>query len=279
MAETPAVVAARADTLVALGRRADARALLVARHEHDRDAQATLLMRASDLAREDGDVDAARTALDRVLALSPAASLHLLAQARMAQLEAASDLTGGLAALDALADGAPTATGRAAVLGIAADTLADAGRFADALARLDAAPASSDVAPQRARLLARWIARLAAEDDVTGVTIVYTLHRTALDGAASPETARTIADAFARIGLREAALRILRLRDPGDDPRTTAAIVALTAPPAEPSHDPPIASLADDAEPVVRRGVALLAHTQPFAPTLVAASSGDGHGR
>src|SRR6185369_17993576 len=92
-------------------------------------------------------------------------------RARIARLDALVSLDRGLAALEALGVGAPSAAVRADVVGVAAETLADAGRYDDALARLavpeDAMPAESDSMLARAdALLARWFERLAAANDV-----------------------------------------------------------------------------------------------------------------
>jgi hypothetical protein len=73
-------------------------------------------------------------------------------------------------------------------------------------------------------LLARWFERLAATDDAAGIVTLYAKHRTVIDTHAGGATARRIADALDRMALPEAALRLLRLRDRGDDPAHTMAV-------------------------------------------------------
>jgi hypothetical protein len=130
----------------------------------------------------------------------------------------------GLAALEALAVGAPSAAVRADVVGVAAETLADAGRYDDALARLavpdDATPAESDGMLARAdALLARWFEQLATADDVAGIVTLYAKHRTVIDTHADGATARGSRARSNGWRFPDAALRLVRLRDRGDDRR------------------------------------------------------------
>jgi tetratricopeptide (TPR) repeat protein len=229
-AADPDALLARADSLVAVGRRADGRAVLT--HPDtalEPPAQVALLARMADLAREDGDFVSARAALDRALGLRLDAGTRLVVQGRVARLDGAVGTERALATLGELAARAGSTAVRTALDGIAADTLADAGRFDEALARLaprdGVAPAEETaVGSHRDALLARWIAGLTQAGDAAGVVTVYATHRTTIDTRATPATARLVAEALAGMGLPEPALRVLQQRDPGDDAATAIAI-------------------------------------------------------
>jgi tetratricopeptide (TPR) repeat protein len=228
----PATLRDRADSLLALGRRADARALL-ARPVPDMDpeSQATLLMRAADLARDDGDLHAARTVLDRTLGWRIGAVTRTAVSARLAQLDAVVSPDRAIAGLDAIAATAPTLAARADVLGLVAETLAESGRYEQGLARLAVPPGAGGevvdaVLAHRDGVLARWIDRLATAGDPATLVLVYARHRTSVDTRASTTTARQVASALVRVRLLAPALRLLRLRDPGDDAAHGLAIAA-----------------------------------------------------
>jgi len=271
----PATAVVRVESLLALGRRAEARALLASPVEAlDVEARADQMLRAGELAREDGDLVAARAAFERALGLRVGPGQRTSLRARIARLDALVSLDRGLAALEALAMGAPSAGVRADVVGVAAETLADAGRYDDALARLavpdDATPAESDATLARAdALLARWFARLEATHDVAGIVTLYAKHRTVIDTHADGATARRIADALARMALPEAALRLLRLRDRGDDPTHGLAVVRAALEAGEPvlARDALARLAPDDLAPPLRAERARLA-------AAVAAASG-----
>jgi tetratricopeptide (TPR) repeat protein len=226
----PATTLDRADSLLAVGRRQDARALLAKPPaELGPTAQATLLARAAKLAREDGDLSAARAALEGALGLRIGPGARTGLQARLARLDGVVSPARAIATLEALAIGAPSATVYADVVGLVAETLADTGRYGEALARLEALDGTpmgegGAALAHREAVLAHWIDRLSAAGDPTGVASVFARHRTMLETHASPETARRIAEALTRVGLPEAALRVLRMRDPGDDPAHTLAV-------------------------------------------------------
>jgi tetratricopeptide (TPR) repeat protein len=233
--ECPRVTAAlvpigeRADSLVAAARRVDARALL--EREGDTlevEARATALVRAADLAREDGDVAAARRALERVLGSRIGAATRLRVQAELARVDAAGDAERAIARLEALAASAPTASLRVDLVAVLAETLADTGRFEDALARLrqpDARSTDDAVALAHAdAVLARWIAKLDGRGDAVGIVVVYARHRTPLDTRASSATVRAVAHALVGTGLADAAVRVLRLRRPADEPAYALAL-------------------------------------------------------
>ena len=241
----PTTAHERADSLLALGRRPEARALLTrATDGLDVAAQANLLVRAAELAREDGDPNANRNALERALGLRIGRGTRAGVQARLARLDALVSPARALATLDALAANAPTAAMRGDVVGLMAETLADAGRFEDALARLAVpAEATDDEADamlvRRGAILARWFDRLAAADDPAGIVALYARHRTTVDTHASSATARRVAGALTRMALPGPALRVLRLRDRGDDPAHRLAVVEAAIVAGEPA-------LADD---------------------------------
>jgi tetratricopeptide (TPR) repeat protein len=223
-AELASMIEARAATLLAAGRRPDARALLAAPAAAlPIDDQARLLVHAADLAREDGDLEGARQALDRVLGLHVSAAMRVIAQAHSARLDAFVSPDRAVTALEALAAGAPTPAVHAEVLAQIAETLADAGRFEDALARLDRSDEIDSAARRQLvehhdAILARWIGAQAAAGDPVGIATVYASHRTAIDTRASRATTLQVAGALGAVGLPAAALRVLRLRQPPDDP-------------------------------------------------------------
>jgi tetratricopeptide (TPR) repeat protein len=229
-ATDPDAILAHASSLAAAGRRADARAMLTDPPDGlDAAAQATLLARAADLARADGDLVAARAALERALGLRLDAATRLVVQARLARIDAAVGPERALAAIEALVARAPSSAVRTELACLAAATLADAGRFDDALVRVVApdggTPADeATLATHRDALLARWIAGLAQAGDPAGVVTVYATHRTTVDARATSGTARLIASALGTMGLPDAALRVLRQRDPGDDAAMTIAV-------------------------------------------------------
>ena len=256
------------------------------------------MLRAGELARDDGDLVAARAAFERALGLRIGPGQRTSLRARIARLDALVSLDRSLAALEALAVGAPSTAIRADVVGVVAETLADAGRYDDALSRLavpdDATPAESDGMLARAdALLARWFERLAAADDVAGIVTLYAKHRTVIDTHADGATARRIANALERMALPEAALRLLRVRDRGDDPALSAECVRLEAA-ARGSAGPPAddaSSVADAADarrvaertaaddPVVRRALALVDATSRFGVDVAPPAADDAGAR
>ena len=128
--------------------------------------------------------------------------------------------------METLATTAPTPAAHAEVLGLLAATLADAGQFGPALRRLETttdAP-SALVLAHRDAVLARWITSLDAANDGPGVAVLYARHHLAIDTRAASPTARQVARALMDLGLAAPALRLLRLRDPGDDPGHALAI-------------------------------------------------------
>ena len=295
----PSTALARAQSLLALGRRAEARVLLASPSEAlDVEARADQMLRAGELAREDGDLVAARAAFEHALGLRIGPGQRTSLRARIARLDALVSLDRGLAALEALGVGAPSAAVRADVVGVAAETLADVGRYDDALARLavpdDATPAESDGMLARAdALLARWFERLAATDDVAGIVTLYAKHRTVIDTHADGATARRIANALERMALPEAAQRLLRVRDRGDDPalsaeraRIEAAVAASAVPPAV-DDTSRVADAADARrvaegaadDPVVRRALALVDATSRFGVNVAPSATGDAGAR
>src|SRR6185503_15545029 len=122
-------------------------------------------------------------------------------QARLARLDAVVSADRAITSLETLDGSAPTLAGRADVLGLVAETLAEAGRFDEALARL-AVPDDATgtvvetILGHRDVVLARWIARLAAAGDASGVVAVYARHRTPIDTRSSVTTARQVASAL-----------------------------------------------------------------------------------
>jgi tetratricopeptide (TPR) repeat protein len=228
--QLPTTVSDRVESLLAVGRRADARALLARPiQDLDAEAQAKLWMRSAELAREDGDLHSARTSLDRALGARIGPATRVAVQARLARLDAAVNADRAIAMLQALDTNAPTLAGRADVLGLVAETLSEAGRFDEALARLAIPPHAvggvvDTILGHRDAVLARWIARLTAAGDTAGVVTVYARHRTPIDTRASAATARQVASALARASLHGAAVRVLRLRDSGADPGHALAI-------------------------------------------------------
>jgi len=222
------VIEGRADSLLALGRRADARALLAQESQAlTADEQARLLVRAAELAHDDGDTEGARRALDRVLGLRVSTALRSIAQAHLARLDGLVAPDRAVESLEHLAATAQTPASRAGIVEQIAETLADAGRFEAALARLgrtaDADGGSMRFDARADAILARWLARLAEAGDVVGIATVYAAHRTAIDTRAQVGTTLVVADALGRVGLPVAALRLLRLRESDDDP-----LLALT---------------------------------------------------
>jgi len=144
-----------------------------------------------------------------------------------------------VASLEALAATAPTSAARADVVGLIAETLADAGRYEDALVRLivpDGATTADQAAvlEHRSLVLARWIERLDAGDDPAGIVTVYARHRTTVDTHADGPTARRVASALARMRLPGPALRVLRLRDHDDDPVHVLALAGAALDAGEP---------------------------------------------
>ena len=237
----PTTVLERVDSLLAVGRRDDARALL-GRGVADLDvgSQATLLVRAAELAREDGDLVTTRNLLERALGMRIGPAARTGIQARLTRLDGLVSPERAVASLEALAANAPTSAARADVVGLIAETLADAGRYEDALARLtvpDGATADDQeaVLEHRSLVLGRWIERLDAGDDPAGIVTVYARHRTAVDTHASAATARRVATALARMRLSGPALRVLRLRDHGDDPAHTIALAGAALDAGDPA--------------------------------------------
>ncbi|MGH7896069.1 MAG: tetratricopeptide repeat protein, partial [Candidatus Binatia bacterium] len=173
--ELASVIEGRAKSLLAVGRRAEARAVLAQGSGGlDPDVQARLLIRAADQAREDGDLEAARDALDRVIGLRVSAPMRITAQAHLARLDGLVGPDRAVEGLEHLAASVPAPALRAEVLGQAAETLADAGRFEVALVRLARASVgdgsgTGHLEPHRDAILARWIAHLAGTDDAIGI--------------------------------------------------------------------------------------------------------------
>jgi tetratricopeptide (TPR) repeat protein len=236
----PTTALARADSLLAIGRRADARALLTRSADRlDVAAQAAHLTRAAELARLDGDLVAARAALERALGLRIGFGDRIRIQARLARIDAMVGPERALATLENLATAAPPSV-RGDVVGVIAETLADADRHADALARLtvpeEASPDEVEaVLTRRDAILARWIEHLAAADDAAGTIALYARHRTAVDTRAGAATARRVADALRRMALPAPALRLLRLRDRGEDPTLSVALADAAVAAGEPA--------------------------------------------
>jgi tetratricopeptide (TPR) repeat protein len=225
-----ATITERADSLLAVGRRADARRMLEQPSDVlDLESEAAALMRGADLAREDGDLDAARNGLERGLGLRVGPATRVRIQARLARLDVGVAPDRAVASLETLVTTAPTASVRADVIGQVAEALADAGRFEQALARLDR-PDARDATDAEAMLahrdavLAHWLEQLAQRGDPIDLTTVYGRHRTSIDTRASTATARIVARALGRVGLAAPALRVLRLRDPGDEPVHSLAV-------------------------------------------------------
>jgi len=221
-------IAARADSLLAIGRRDEARALLARLVAGlDSELQAALLVRAAELAREDGLLDDARAALDRALGLRIGPLTRMAVEARIVRLGAAVNVDRALASLETLATMAPTPAARFDAIAIAAETLADSGRFEEALAHL-VVPAATTLpdllSAHRDAILARWLAQLAAAGEDVGIVAVYARHRTTIDTRASTTTIRQVASALGHLGLAKPALRALRMRDGGDDPHHAIAI-------------------------------------------------------
>ena len=164
------------------------------------------------------DPDAARLEYERVRSLHVLPALSLEAEMRLALLETAHDPARRAARLGALAGrDAPKAL-RAVLLGAAAEASAEGGRFDQALALVDRSPpgaAEADV--RRGRIVARWIAALAADGDSAGVATVYAAYTTAIETRASAEERLSIGRALGALGLHAAAVRVLRrgAREPG----------------------------------------------------------------
>jgi tetratricopeptide (TPR) repeat protein len=219
----------RADSLLVIGRRAEARALLERPGETlDADGEAAALVRAAELAREDGDLESTRRALERALGLRIGPATRLRIQARLVRLDAVVSPERAVAGIEALLATAPTVTARLDGIGVLVDTLADAGRFEQALARLEAPDARAVDGEARLTIrdavLARWIARTAAAGDLAGVAEIYGRYRATVETRSTGATARLVADALGRLGLARMALRLLRLRDRGEEPAHALAL-------------------------------------------------------
>src|SRR5439155_973703 len=163
----PVTRGAYAEVLAAAGDRDAARAVLAAVPAPG-DARLDLL--AGRLAADAGDVEAARSAYERVLGRRAPDAVVTEAKMRLALLDAAGDPARATAALLGLAGEARTPALRAALLGTAADTAARAGRFEEALGLLGrAATLGPEGAAQadgrRAEILGRWVAALGAAGD------------------------------------------------------------------------------------------------------------------
>ena len=202
-----------AEALAAAGDRDAAQAVLAAAPPPG-DPRLDLL--AGRLAADAGDVEAARTAYERVLGKRASDAVVTEAKMRLALLDAAGDPARATAALLGLAGEAQTPALRAALLGTAADTAARAGRFEEALGLLErAATLGPEGAAQadgrRAEILGRWVAALGGADDAAGVAAVYAAYATDIDAAAAPEDALAIARALGRLGLHPSAVRLLEL--------------------------------------------------------------------
>src|SRR5439155_1676205 len=202
-----------AEALAAAGDRDAAQAVLAAAPPPG-DPRLDLL--AGRLAADAGDVEAARTAYERVLGKRASDAVVTEAKMRLALLDAAGDPARATAALLGLAGEAQTPALRAALLGTAADTAARAGRFEEALGLLErAATLGPEGAAQadgrRAEILGRWVAALGAADDAAGVAAVYAAYATDIDAAAAPEDALAIARALVAPAVveREAPARVL----------------------------------------------------------------------
>jgi len=202
-----------AEALAAAGDRDAAQAVLAAAPPPG-DPRLDLL--AGRLAADAGDVEAARTAYERVLGKRASDAVVTEAKMRLALLDAAGDPARATAALLGLAGEAQTPALRAALLGTAADTAARAGRFEEALGLLErAATLGPEGAAQadgrRAEILGRWVAALGGADDAAGVAAVYAAYATDIDAAAAPEDALAIARALGRLGLHPSAVLLLEL--------------------------------------------------------------------
>jgi tetratricopeptide (TPR) repeat protein len=250
----PSTTLDRADSLLGAGRRADARALLARPSEAlEPGVQATLIARAAKLAREDGDLAAARGALERALGLriGPGARAGLLA--RLVRLDGAVGPERAVARLEKLAATAPSPAVYADVIGLVAETLADAGQYEEALARIatlerSVLADSAAAIAHRDAVLTRWIERLSAADDPAGIVAVYARHRATIDSQATPVTAQRIARALERMELPEPALRILRLRDPGDDSAHALAVADAALAAGDPGVAKEVLGRLDDLE-------------------------------
>src|SRR5206468_1041074 len=134
-----------AEALAAAGDRDAAQAVLAAAPPPG-DPRLDLL--AGRLAADAGDVEAARTAYERVLGKRASDAVVTEAKMRLALLDAAGDPARATAALLGLAGEAQTPALRAALLGTAADTAARAGRFEEALGLLERARERSASRPE-----------------------------------------------------------------------------------------------------------------------------------
>jgi len=233
------VIEGRADSLLALGRRADAKTLLAQESQAlTADEQARLLIRAAELARDDGDTEGARRALDRVLGLRVSAAMRSSAQAHVARLDGLVAPDRAVESLEHLAATAQTPATRAEIVEQIVETLADAGHFETALARLgrtaDTDGGSMRFDARADAILARWLTRLGEAGDTIGIATVYAAHRTAIDTRASVATTLVVADGLGRVGLPVAALRVLRLRESDDDPLLALTIAEAAVAAGEP---------------------------------------------
>jgi hypothetical protein len=208
-----------AETLVLSGDRAAARQVLAQPREPRSDEEEARLHLLGGSLAEDPNGARIEYELAADRAKTPAG---LEAEMRLVLLDASERPERAAERLQALAKKPAPRTLRAAVLGEAAEVTARSGRFEEALALLDEAAGlgpegEAQADGRRAELLGRWIASLAASDDIAGIATVYAAHTTDVDALASPEDRVTVARALARLGLHDRAVRVLHTRG-GSEP-------------------------------------------------------------
>lgn len=210
-----------AAALAAAGSRGEARAILAApRARRGIDEDAALDLLAGTLAQEDGDLDAARAAYERVLGRRAGKKLITEAEMRLALLDGPRR---ALDRIEKLAAEQGTPDVRAGLLVEASRTETQAGRYQQALALLDRAvqvdPAIEGRADtERAAVLRIWVAKLAAASDWTGIAVVYAGWSTQIRRIATADDRLAIAGAFDRLGLPVVSADLLQVGVTSGDP-------------------------------------------------------------
>ncbi len=230
----PSALRDYAAALAAAGARGDARAVLAApRSPRGIDEEGALDLLAGTLAQEDGDLNAARIAFERVLGRRSSKKLVSEAEMRLALLDGPRR---ALDRIEQLAAEPGTPAVRAGLLVEAARTEVQAERFQQALALLDRAtqidPSIERRADaERAAVFRAWVEKLSAASDWSGVAVVYAAWSTPIRRLATPDDRLVIAGAFERLGLPAVAADLMQVGVTGGDPaaRIAYAETALRA--------------------------------------------------
>ena len=212
--EDPATLTAYAESLVAAGDRNAAWRLLTApREPGSGDDEGRLRLLAASIAP---DPASARVEYERVLGMKVSPAVGLETEMRLVMLDAADTPDKTASALVALAAKPGPAALRALILGEAAEAMARAGRFEEALGAVDGAAAlggegAAQADGRRKAVFGRWISALAERGDDAGVATLYAAYTTALREIAAPNDRLVVARALGRIGLHAPAMKLLEL--------------------------------------------------------------------